>query len=402
MMGGPGARDRGAQGPGFRLEAAADALSRISHELKTPLVTIKGYAELLLDQGLQPLDPTLRDWVRRIAAAANRLDTLVRRVANEERAASEGAIHPVAVSPGEWLARAVDDVRQLAATRALRWSWGVAEGIPSVALDPQAGRDLLLELLQNAARSTPDGGEVRVEASAEARGGVPGVRVAVRDSGVGVPAGDEADRLFTKFTVLGDVSAHHSGDFEFGAAGLGLGLAVVRATARAHGGEAWAEGTGRDPVRCPGAVFCVWLPAASPGLALAAEAPSAAELPRGRLLVVDPDPETRHILHTALTDAYDVETAATAAAALRAWEQDGGAWDACVFDPRLPDAPAVAFVAGLRRHPRGARAVVLCYHFGAEVAGAEALRAAGVDMFLSKPVRTRVLLQRLAALRSRR
>lgn len=402
MSPGSGGRDPqepeiGGERPDF--ESAAEALTRISHELKTPLVTIKGYAELLLDQDLQPLAPALRDWVRRIAAAANRLDALVRKVANEDRTSAAWSFRPLAIRPRDWLRRTVEEVRNLASGRELRWSWSAPEDLPSLGLDPEAGRDLLMELLQNAARSTPDGGEVEVEAIAESREGRRGVRIAVRDSGIGVPAKEASEALFEKFAVLGEVNAHHSGDFEFGAGGLGLGLAMVRGTARAHGGEAWAEGSGRDPVGRPGAVFCLWLPEAPADLS--PEAPRPAELPRGRLLVVDPDPEARRILQTALAEAYHVETAGTAAAALSAWAR-GDPWDGCVFDPRLPDRGAVEFVRALRLLPGSGGAALLCYHSGGEASVAEALRAAGVDACLAKPVRTRVLLQRLASLRARR
>jgi CheY-like chemotaxis protein len=336
--------------------------------------------------------------VRRIAAAANRLDALFRKVTSEERTAVGWSYQPLAVRPADWLGRSVEEARHLASARDLGWSWSAAEELPAVALDPQAGRDLLLELLQNAARSTPDGGEVKVEAVADTRAGRPGVRIGVRDSGVGVPAGEAAEALFEKFAVLGELSAHHSGDFEFGAAGLGLGLAMVRGTARAHGGEAWAEGYGRDPEKLPGASLCVWLPAAP--ATLAPEVPPQPDLPRGRLLVADPDPETRRILETALADTYEVVTAATAAAALEAWRR-GDAWDACVFDPRLPDRSGAEFARALRLHPGGEGAALLCYHSGGDLPTAEALRAAGVDVCLAKPVRTRVLVQRLGALRAR-
>lgn len=373
-----------------------EVLDRLAHELKTPLVSIKGYAELLLDQTRQPLEPDLREWVRRIASAANRLNDLVRKAMAEARAEATWSYNPVSVAPAEWLRRATEEAAALAAGRSLRWNWEADEGLPAVALDPDAGRDLLLELLGNAARNTPDGGAVRVRAATEVRGGRPGVRVTVSDTGVGLPPGPEGGRAFEKFVVLGDVMAHTSGPFDFGAAGLGLGLSMVRGVARAHGGDAWAEGLGRDPAALPGAHVHLWLPA-TPAVPEAA----ARDLPRGRLLVIDAHPEACVILAASLAEAYDVEVAGTGRAGLALWRAPGARWDACVFDPALPDLTGVELVRALRAAPSGTAAALVCYATAGHASGSEALRAAGADTCLAKPVRARVLLQRLATLRAR-
>ena len=380
-------------------EAAAEALSRLSHEFKTPLVTIKGYAELLLDQGLQPLQPELRDWVRRIASAANRLTAVIRKATAEARTDLPGIYQPVPVSAAAWVRRALDEVSALAAGRRLAWSSNLPDDIGPVAVDPEAAPELLLELLQNAARATPDGGSVRVDGWAEARDGRPGVRITVSDTGVGIPGGEECERLFERFVTAGELLEHHSGDFEFGASGLGLGLSLVRGIARAHGGEAWAAGTGRDPERLPGSSFHIWLPRPAPTAEGAAAA--GAELPRGRLLVVDPDPEACRILEAALSEEYEVEVASTGTEALEAW-RGRGPWDACIFEAVLPDRAGIEFARALRSGPDAHTAAVLCYTTASAASVAEALRASGVDACLAKPVRARVLLQRLRSVRARR
>ncbi|MHB8765674.1 MAG: sensor histidine kinase, partial [Deferrisomatales bacterium] len=276
-----------AEGGGSPVQGAAWALARLSHEFKTPLVSIKGYSELILDQTTEPVGPRVRDWVRRIASGANRLAALFRRATAEARTEAAWAYHPMSVHPAAWLRWCVGEASALASGRRLDWSVDADAGLPPVGLDPDAGRDLMLELLQNAVRATPDGGAVRVEARAEPRDGRRGVRVTVRDTGVGVPGGAAADHLFERFATLGDPLRHTSGDFEFGAGGLGLGLALVRGIARAHGGAVWAEGRGRDPEGLPGAAFHLWVPQWEEP---AVEEPGAGPPPRGdRLLLVEPD-----------------------------------------------------------------------------------------------------------------
>jgi signal transduction histidine kinase/CheY-like chemotaxis protein len=377
-------------------EAASEALTRLSHEFKTPLVSIKGYAELLLDETETPLSPKLRDWARRIAAGANRLATLYRKSTAEARTEAAATYEPRPVDTADWVRWCVEEASALATGRKLTWAVETEEGLAPVALDPDAGRDALLELFQNAARATPDGGEVKVSAEKEQRVGRPGVHVTVRDTGVGVPKGEATEQLFERFATLTTSLEHHSGDFEFGAAGLGLGLPLVRGVARAHGGDAWGEGRGRDPDGLPGSAFHLWLPAF---LGEVTPAPSEAPIGRGRLLVVDPDPGVRRILEAALSEAYEVVSCGVAREAVELWS--GGSWEGCVVEPRIPDG-GVGLIQDLRAQGGPEVPVILAYSTAARAGEAAAWRAAGADACVSKPARTRSLLQRLRALKARR
>ncbi len=366
---------------------ASGALSRLSHEFKTPLVGIKGYAELILDRA-DPLDPRAREWARRIAAGANRLASVLRRVTAEARTGAPWAYDPRPAPPDRWLPWCVDQAESLAAGRSLAWSWAVAPDTPAALVDREAVRDAVLELLQNAARATPDGGGVRAEARPEARGGRPGVRVTVTDSGRGVPAGDP-DRLFGRFVTGTPVLAHHSGEFAYGAAGLGLGLPLVRGIARAHGGEAWIEARSR------GAAVHLWLPAAGPGEGAGGEAPVAG----GAVLLVEPDPESRGILAEALSPACEVVVVDTADRARARWAERAD-WLGAVVEPRF-DGGGVDLVRDLVRSAGPDGPPVLVYTTtGPGEAGA--YRAVGAAACLAKPARSRAVLQRLHALTRRR
>jgi signal transduction histidine kinase/CheY-like chemotaxis protein len=374
--------------------AASAALACLSHEFKTPLVSIKGYAELILDQDDGTLDPRTRQWVARIAGGANRLAALFRKATAEARTVEADSYEARPVEPAEWVRRCVEETTSLAAGRRLEWQWHAAGELPCVGLDPEAGRDLLLELLQNAARATPDGGHIVVEVAAAQRNLRPGVEVSVQDSGVGFPAGPGGEHLFERFTSLSPGFAHHSGEFEYGAAGLGRGLAMARGVARAHGGEVWAEGRGRDDRTLPGTVFRVWLPRAEPGPGEGQEGGA-----HGRVLLLEPDPEPRQILATALGESYEVVCVASAAEARQVWKE--GEWVACVLEPRVPGG-GVALVQELRDRPEGRDAAILAYTTAAAASETAAWRAAGADSCIGKPARARVLLQRLRTVRNRR
>jgi signal transduction histidine kinase len=88
---------------------------------------------------------------------------------------------------------------------------------------------------------------------------IPGVEVRVQDTGIGVDA-EQHELIFEKFYQVGDATVHSSGKTSFKGGGPGLGLAIVRGVARAHGGKAWVESSGHDEVNYSGSTFYLQLP----------------------------------------------------------------------------------------------------------------------------------------------
>jgi signal transduction histidine kinase len=91
---------------------------------------------------------------------------------------------------------------------------------------------------------------------------VPGVEFSVTDTGIGLDA-EHHELIFEKFYQVGDVAIHSSGKTSFKGGGPGLGLAIVRGVARAHGGKVWVESKGHDEVNFPGCAFYLQLPVES-------------------------------------------------------------------------------------------------------------------------------------------
>lgn len=220
-------------------------LASISHDLRTPLSVITAASTALADDAL-PLDGAARrDLARSIADKAFDVSQLVSNVLELLR--FEGGPVPLR---RDW--EGVDDLAALALQRTRealaghRVTFGFAADVPLVFVDAALTVQLLANLLENAARHTPPGTTVSI--SAETRGA--DLRVVVEDDGPGLPPGDP-DRLFTKFERGG---AGYAGS-EAGRGGAGLGLAICRAIAAAHGGTIVAER--RD---AGGARFVVTLP----------------------------------------------------------------------------------------------------------------------------------------------
>jgi two-component system phosphate regulon sensor histidine kinase PhoR len=226
-------------------------LANISHELKTPLTPIKGYAGMLSTRDVSP--ERARAFGTEIAAGAAQLERVITQLVSFATAAA-GRMQPQAEpAPARELLDALKErwVGRLPDGRVLETR--VSRGTPDLLIDRRYVDQSLDELVDNAVKYSPAGGKITVTAGAgDQNGSGPRVDLAVIDRGVGVPA-DRLDAIFGDFE-----QADGSATREFG--GLGLGLALVREVAEAHGGELTCTSTeGR------GSTFTLSLPAVPPG-----------------------------------------------------------------------------------------------------------------------------------------
>ena len=147
-----------------------------------------------------------------------------------------------------------------AADRRIKITAQHAEDTPSINADPAMIQKALYHLIVNAIKYTPDGGQVTLSTRPvlmDDNG--PGVEIAVRDTGIGLDP-EHHELVFEKFYQVGSVALHSSGKTTFKGGGPGLGLAIVRGVARAHGGKVWVESAGYDEVNFPGSTFYLQLP----------------------------------------------------------------------------------------------------------------------------------------------
>jgi signal transduction histidine kinase len=206
-----------------------------SHELNTPVSVILGLIELRRIASGEAAAAD-RPWIDRIGAAAWRLARTVERMLKLVRSGEFGRSlerQPVALDP--LLRRAVDELSPYLELRRQSVAIEIDSDLGLLDLDADKIADVLINLLANAVKFTPDGGTIRVAAAAEP--GAPGwVRVSVRDEGTGVPA-DDQQYLFEPFFTGFDTLRHSSGDYQFGKRGLGLGLWLVKTFVEMHGGR---------------------------------------------------------------------------------------------------------------------------------------------------------------------
>jgi signal transduction histidine kinase len=221
-------------------------LSRVGHELRTPLAPIVGYSTILATRDTPP--ERVREVATNIHASAERLARIVQML---EFFATNQA--------GRTVLRPEDvDVRALIGRLVDRWSVRVAgthkiskrisRRVGALHADTKWIDVSLDELLDNAVKFSPQGGTIRITAD-RADDGIPGVRISIVDRGKGMTA-DELDRAFTEFSQGDESDTRHFG-------GLGLGLALVREVVERHGGTVTAESDGSGT----GSKFSIFLPA---------------------------------------------------------------------------------------------------------------------------------------------
>ncbi len=225
-----------------RLETVRrDFVANVSHELKTPLTVVRGFAETLADD--DPPPSARRQFAQSIASHTRRMQRLVDDLLDLSRIESGGWVPApqrvdVRTVIGEDLAAARAD----AARKGLRLDVEVESGADRVFADPTAVRQIIANLVENALRHTSEGG-VTLRASCTPGG----VTISVADTGCGIAA-EHLPRIFERFYRADPARSREQG-------GTGLGLSIVKHLAEAHGGRVAASSAVNE-----GTTISVWFP----------------------------------------------------------------------------------------------------------------------------------------------
>ncbi len=227
----------------FRLLDAAKThlVGTVSHELKTPLTSVRMVLHILLEKTLGALTPKQQDLLETARTDTERLLRILNDLLDLARLEAGGAeLHREKVAPAELLQAVVDETADKAAAKRLRFSSAVEPDLPPVLVDRQRIGYAFTNLVTNAIKHSPAGGEIRLRA---ARGEDSSVLFSVTDEGPGIPHEYQA-RIFDRFfRVPGQVKS-----------GAGLGLSIAREITLAHGGRIGvnsAPGRGDDVLPRP-------------------------------------------------------------------------------------------------------------------------------------------------------
>lgn len=210
-------------------KAKSDFLANMSHELRTPLNAVIGYSEMLLeDTGKSGDETTLQD-IRRIHAAGQHLLSLINDILDLSKIEA-GKIEMLVtrIDIPALMEGMTDSVTPMAARNGNRLKVELPDGLRPVYSDPTILRQVLLNLLSNAAKFTRDG-DIRLTVSFSQEGGKDWLRFAVSDSGIGMTR-EQIGHVFDFFAQADSSITQRYG-------GTGLGLAIVRGFADMMGGR---------------------------------------------------------------------------------------------------------------------------------------------------------------------
>ena len=204
-----------------------DFVANVSHELRTPVTIIKGYAETLLDGALEADPARARRFVEIIASHSERLTNLINDILTLSHLETKDALMEMSpldvcgtISKACLLLQERADQKRIAID-----NQAAGSQLPRVQADQGRLEQVLLNLLENAIKYTPDNGRIRLFAEESGQF----IRVSVEDTGIGIPFKD-LPRIFERFYRVDEARTREQG-------GTGLGLAIVKHIVQLHGGD---------------------------------------------------------------------------------------------------------------------------------------------------------------------
>jgi PAS domain S-box-containing protein len=350
--------------------AKAEFLANMSHEIRTPLTSVIGFSGLLQERG--ELTPEAHRFADRINAAGKALLAVVNDILDFSKLeAGEVEVKPQPTHAAELAREALSLFQPQADGKGLALTLDLVEASDTpVMVDPQALRQVLLNLLGNAVKFTEAGAvTLRLVSHSDS------LAFAVIDTGAGMSAEQRA-KLFQRFSQVDSSSTRRHG-------GTGLGLAICKGLVQAMGGE-----IGVDSAPGEGSTFHFQIPAPSAaGLALTGDA-GGFDIEGVRVLVVDDNPTNRELARAMLEglgaevhDATDGLNGVEAAQLLP--------YDVILMDMRMPGLDGPAATARIRREPGPNRDVpILAFSAG----DPDAAVPPGFDGAISKPITPAALL----------
>ena len=361
----------------------SEFLASMSHELRTPLNAVIGFSEVLLDRMFGEINERQDEYLHDIWNSGRHLLDLLNEILDLSKVeAGQMVLEPTRFSVGSAVDYALSLVRERAALHAITLNVTIENDVGTIEADELRFKQVVLNLVSNAVKFTPDGGSVSVHASRQE----PELLVTVTDTGIGVPHEDQ-ERIFESFQQGGRGAPKEEG--------TGLGLTLSRRIVELFGGRMWLES-----IVGSGSTFGFAIPA-SPvtGADVAPPAQESDEWPV--LLLVDDDRASLDLISAYLAGyPTRVERAGDGLEALELVHQVAPA--AVVLDIRLPRRDGWQVLTELKANPLTATIPVVIASVVDERAKGLSL---GASEYLLKPIRRDALLealQRVGALRVRK
>ncbi|HEX2411228.1 MAG TPA: ATP-binding protein [Solirubrobacteraceae bacterium] len=354
----------------------SEFLASMSHELRTPLNAVIGFSDVLLERMFGDLSPRQEEYVRDIRDSGRHLLELINEILDLSKVeAGRMELEVAPLSLPDLVTHGMGMVRERATRHGIAMSLDVAPGAGTVWADELKLKQVVLNLLTNAVKFTPDGGSVDVSAGIADEE----ARVEVRDTGIGIRKAEQ-ERIFEAF---------QRGGREARTEGTGLGLTLSRRIVELHGGRMWM--TSRPGV---GSTFGFAVPVRRPAdvLAVPAEGDAVGDgAGAGTVLVIEDDPPSAELLAVYLEGAgYRVVVARDGSAGLELARRLHPR--TVILDILLPDIDGWELLTRLKGDAATAEVPVVVVSMLDERSKGLALGAAG---YLVKPVGREEMLEAL-------
>ena len=245
--------------------AKSNFIGIAAHELRTPITLIQGYSDILLHDLTDPTDERAVQVANGLVTGAKRLLRIVNDMIAVSMIDNEMlALHFQPTSLGHILNIVVSDLKGEMTDRSVAIEVAPLDAsLGTIYADPQRLYDVMMHIISNSVKYTPDGGWVRVSARVLKAGTDNDddsvIEIIVRDNGIGI-APDQRDRVFEKFYGTTDLMRHSSSRTKYKGGGPGLGLAIAKGVVETHGGKIWIDSPGYDEVKRPGTSVHILLP----------------------------------------------------------------------------------------------------------------------------------------------
>ena len=352
----------------------SEFLASMSHELRTPLNAVLGFSEVLLERMFGEINEKQEDYLRDIHGSGKHLLELLNEILDLSKVeAGQMELEYTPVDVPAVLENTASMLRERAAAHSIALRVEVGDGVGEVEVDELRFKQVVLNLVSNAVKFTPDGGAVVIRADEVGDE----LRVTVEDTGIGIPESDR-ERIFESFQQGGRGASREEG--------TGLGLTLSRRIVELLGGRMWLE----SEVGA-GSTFGFALPLRR----ARSEAPGATPVPGSTSIVVIEDDRRSLDLMTAYLSgaAITVVTGRDGQSGLEAVRRDRPS--AVLLDIRMPGIDGWEVLRALKDDPQTSDIPVIVVSIVDERSRGAALGAAG---YLVKPVSRDDLLGALTAI----
>jgi len=398
-------------------ELKSNFLSIASHELNTPLTSIKGYSDIIIDNMEDKVEPNIYRMVGSISRAADRLHKVVNNILDVTKIERKRLrLRPEQLDLAAILRDCAEECSQIAEKRGIVFQVNAANGLPLWNGDRNRMQQVFTNLFNNAIKYSPDGASI--EAGIVIEREQERFHVTVRDHGIGIDK-SEHKNIFDSFYEVGSANRHTSDPSKFMGGGSGLGLSIVKGIVERHGGRVWVESPGVKDGAFPGSEFHVILPLRSEiswdddesrvenvenrlqaADSMDFDSVDDEELAKPVILFIDPDKESVEIASTAIENVFDILVAESGEQGLIvAFNQKPSL---ILMDSSLPGLDGYRICRILRSQEETKAIPVAFISASAEDAEIQKCFASGADDFIVKPFSGRELVDKVCRLLMRK